>query len=170
TAFVWYVRRNTIRAYYAQQRGYGKAEAMLYFKYPERFNVLGQIKWTGTIPGLARTVPGARRQRVGWARSVTQFQRVYEVPLSVARVAPMTAEWNLTSAGLLLLSLAFGVTVVPAFGALAASPLWATYYALKAPLEKCHKGLMSRLLISWLAYTGPIARTLARYRYRLSAQ
>jgi glycosyltransferase involved in cell wall biosynthesis len=170
SAFVWHFRRNTIRAYYSQQRGYGKAEAMLYFKYPERFNVLGQIKWNGTIPGFARTVPGGGRIRVGWARSATQFQRVYEVPLSVAKVAPMTAEWNLATAGLLLLSLAFGVTVVPALAALAASPLWAVYYALKAPVEKCHKGLMSRLLISWLAYTGPITRTFARYRCRLSAQ
>ena len=29
-AFVWHFRRNTIKAYYGQQRGYGRAEAMLY--------------------------------------------------------------------------------------------------------------------------------------------
>ena len=50
---MWHFRRNTIKAYYGQQRGYGRAEAMLYSRYPERFNVLGQIEWRGTIPGLA---------------------------------------------------------------------------------------------------------------------
>jgi hypothetical protein len=170
SAFVWHFRRNTVNAYYRQQRGYGKAEAMLYFKYPERFNVLGQIKWNGTIPGIARTVPGGGRLRVRWARNPEQFQRVDEMPLSVLRVAPMTAEWNLAAAALVVLSLLLGVTIAPALAALAAGPLWAAYYAVKAPLEKCHRGLMSRLLIGWLAYSGSIVRTVARYRWCANAR
>ena len=67
SAFVWHFRRNTIKAYYGQQRGYGRAEAMLYSRYPERFNILGQIKWRGTIPGLLRTVPGGSRKNIFWA-------------------------------------------------------------------------------------------------------
>ena len=50
-AQVWHFRRNTIRDYFKQQRGYGKAEAMVYFKHPERFNLLGQAKWLGRIYG-----------------------------------------------------------------------------------------------------------------------
>ena len=170
SAFVWHFRRNTVKAYYRQQRGYGKAEAMLYFKYPERFNVLGQIKWNGTIPGLARTVPGGGRRRVRWIRSARQFQRVDEMPLSVLRVAPMTAEWNLVAAALIVLSLLFGVTTAPTLTALAAGPLWAAYYALRAPLEKCHRSPASRLLIGWLAYSGSILRTVARYRWRIDSR
>ncbi|MBV8358072.1 MAG: glycosyltransferase, partial [Deltaproteobacteria bacterium] len=170
SAFVWHFRRNTVNAYYRQQRGYGKAEAMLYFKYPERFNVLGQIKWNGTIPGIARTVPGGGRLRVRWVRSAEQFQRVDEMPLSVLKVAPMTAEWNLAAAALVVLSLLLGVTIAPALAALAAGPLWAAYYAMRAPLEKCHRGPMSRLLIGWLAYSGSIVRTVARYRWRANAR
>ena len=67
-AFVWHFRRNTVKAYYGQQRGYGRAEAMLYAKYPDRFNLLGQIKWKGTIPGLARMMPGGGAKRVLWSR------------------------------------------------------------------------------------------------------
>ena len=67
-AFVWHFRRNTVKAYYGQQRGYGRAEAMLYPKYPGRFNMMGQIAWRGTIPGLARTIPGGNRKRVLWKR------------------------------------------------------------------------------------------------------
>ena len=170
SAFVWHFRRNTVKTYYGQQRGYGKAEAMLYLKYPSRFNTLGQIKWRGTIPGIARTVPGGGRQRVRWMRSTELLQRVDEIPLSVLRVAPITAEWSLAAAALLVLSLLLGVTIVPAMVALAAGPLWASYYSLRAPLEKCHKGPLSRVLIGWLAYSGSIARTIARYRWRVHAR
>ena len=169
-AFVWHFRRNTVKTYYGQQRGYGKAEAMLYFKYPERFNVLGQIKWNGTIPGIARTIPGGGRPRVRWTRGAGQFQRVDEMPLRMLAVAPMTAEWSLITAALVVLSLLFGVTIWPALAALAAGPLWAAYYASRAPLEKCHSGPGSRLLIGWLAYSGSIARTIARYRWRADAR
>jgi O-antigen biosynthesis protein len=170
SAFVWHFRRNTVKAYYGQQRGYGKAEAMLYLKYPQRFNALGQIKWNGTIPGIARTIPGGGRLHIRWRKSAEHIQRVDEMPLSVLKVAPLTAEWNLAAAALLVLSLFFGVTIVPALAALAAGPLWAAYYALKAPLEKCHRGPASQLLIGWLAYSGSIVRTIARYRWRLDAQ
>jgi glycosyltransferase involved in cell wall biosynthesis len=170
SAFVWHFRRNTVKAYYGQQRGYGKAEAMLYLKYPARFNALGQIKWNGTIPGIARTIPGGGRLRVRWRRSAEPIQRVDEMPLSMLKVAPLTAEWSLAAGALLVLSLFFRVTIAPALAALAAGPLWAAYYALKAPLEKCHRGPASRLLIGWLAYSGSIVRTIARYRWRLDAQ
>ena len=170
SAFVWHFRRNTVRAYYRQQRGYGKAEAMLYFKYPTRFNMFGQIKWNGTIPGIARTIPGSGRLLVRWVRDTEQFQRVDEMPLSLLAVAPMTAEWNLAAAAFLMLSLLLGVTIVPAVAAVIAGPLWASHYALKAPLEKCHRGLASRMLVGWLAYSGSIARTVARYCWRADAR
>jgi len=46
-AIVWHFRRNTVAAYCAQQRGYGKAEALVYAKHPFRFNLFGQAKWLG---------------------------------------------------------------------------------------------------------------------------
>jgi glycosyltransferase involved in cell wall biosynthesis len=170
SAFVWHFRRNTVKAYYGQQRGYGKAEAMLFFKYPERFNVLGQVKWRGTIPGIARTLPGGRRSRVGWVRGAQWFERVDEMTLTVFAVAPMTAEWTTFTAALVILSLLCGVTVWPGLALFAAGPLWAGCYASRAPLEKCHKGFISRVLIGWLAYSGPIVRTIARYRWRTNAR
>jgi GT2 family glycosyltransferase len=168
-AFVWHFRRNTIAAYYGQQRGYGKAEAMLFPKYPDRFNALGQIRWCGTIPGIARTYPGGGRRRVAWTRD-DSLQQVAEAPLSIARVLPITAEWNAASLVALVLSAGIGWTILPALAMLGLGPIWALYYASRAPLEKCHRGLMARLLIAWLAYTGPISRTIARYRYRRKAR
>jgi hypothetical protein len=168
-AFVWHFRRNTIKAYYGQQRGYGRAEAMLYLKYPAKFNALGQIKWNGTIPGLARTVPGKGRILVRRAASAKDFQHVAEMPLSVLSVVPLTAQWMLAAAVMLVVSLMFGLTTAPALMALVAGPLWAAYYALHAPLEKCHRGFVSRCLIGWLAYSGSIVRAFARYRWRIDA-
>ncbi len=169
SAFVWHFRRNTIRAYYGQQRGYGKAEALLFFKYPERFNMLGQIRWRGTIPGASLTTPGAKPLRVEWVRTADQFQRIDERPLNVLRVAPMTAEWSLAAGLLLVLSLVSGFKLWPALVLVAASPVWAAHYALRAPLEQCHRGVGSRILIGWLAYTGSIVRAIARYRCRFEA-
>jgi glycosyltransferase involved in cell wall biosynthesis len=165
SAFVWHFRRNTVKAYYGQQRGYGNAEAMLYIKYPERFNSLGQIRWQGTIPGLARTIPGGNRLRVRWTRG-NKIQEISAPSLSIMRVLPLTTEWNAAILVALALSLGFGVTLLPALALLLLGPAWAAYYAARAPLERSHRGFRARLLIAWLAYSGPISRTVARYRTR----
>lgn len=49
SAFVWHRRRDTVRAYLKQQRGYGYAEAHLHAAYPSRFNVIGHSVWKGNI-------------------------------------------------------------------------------------------------------------------------
>jgi hypothetical protein len=143
---------------------------MLYLKYPERFNALGQIKWNGTIPGLARTVPGKGRGLVRRAASAKDFQHVEEMPLSVLSVMPLTAQWTFSAVVIFVISLMFGLAIAPALVALVAGPLWAAYYALRAPLEKCHRGLVSRCVIGWLAYSGSIVRAFARYRCRIDAR
>ncbi|MGH7916480.1 MAG: glycosyltransferase, partial [Candidatus Binataceae bacterium] len=104
-AFVWHFRRNSVKAYYGQQRGYGRAEAMLYLKYPERFNALGQIKWRGNIPGLARTVPGGLRLLTSWTRGRDGLQNVRERPVSILKFLPLTLEWNLAAMLALAVSL-----------------------------------------------------------------
>ena len=166
-AFVWHFRRNTVKAYYGQQRGYGRAEAMLYAKYPDRFNVLGQIKWKGTIPGLARTMPGGGAKRVLWRAAGAALQTVYEPSLGLLNFLPQTLEWDLAGGLILIASIACGVSIVPALAILALGPIWAIYYARRAPLEKCHAGLVSRMLVAWLAYSGPMVRAMTRYKLRI---
>src|SRR5262249_30235948 len=48
-ALVWHHRRNSVRAYWKQQYGYGKAEAQLESKWPERYNTLGHARWAGRV-------------------------------------------------------------------------------------------------------------------------
>ena len=167
-AFVWHFRRNTIKAYYGQQRGYGRAEALLYPRYPERFNVMRQIAWRGTIPGLARTIPGGNRQRVMWNTTAGE-QSLFEPSLTLAGVLPQTFEYTVFSVIALVISIVMGWTVIPAAAMLALGPIWALYYGWHAPLEKSHESFRARLLIAYLAYTGPMIRTITRYKTRAKA-
>ncbi|HAL72350.1 MAG TPA: glycosyl transferase [Verrucomicrobiales bacterium] len=50
-AMVWHHRRYTVSAYLRQQRGYGRAEALLMKDHPERFGPLGGARWFGGIYG-----------------------------------------------------------------------------------------------------------------------
>jgi glycosyltransferase involved in cell wall biosynthesis len=167
-AFVWHFRRNTVKAYYGQQRGYGKAEAMLYFKYPERFNSLGQIMWRGRIPGLARMLPGGARKKILWATgSRAFFQTIYEREQGLIKFLPQTLEWQLFWSLVAIATLAAGWNIVPALAMLTLGPIWSLCYAWRAPIEKSHDSFTSRLIVAMLTYTGPLARALTRYRLRL---
>jgi len=48
-AFVWHRRRTSFMRYLKQQRGYGKAEALLMEDHPERFNEIGDARWKGVV-------------------------------------------------------------------------------------------------------------------------
>jgi GT2 family glycosyltransferase len=50
-AMVWHHRRFTLHAYLCQQRGYGRAEALLMKNHSERFGFLGGARWRGGIYG-----------------------------------------------------------------------------------------------------------------------
>ena len=46
-AVVWHHRRNSVKAYWKQQKGYGKAEGLLARKWPEKYNAAGHVSWFG---------------------------------------------------------------------------------------------------------------------------
>jgi len=169
-AFVWHFRRNTVKAYYGQQRGYGRAEAMLYARYPERFNILGQIKWRGMIPGLLRTIPGGAQKNIFWGSARPEMPTVFDPALSLMRFLPQTIEWTVGWAIVAMLSIALHLTVIPALAMIALGPIWALYYAWHAPIEKCHLSFTARMLVAYLAYTGPVVRTITRYKTLAKAQ
>jgi GT2 family glycosyltransferase len=63
-AMVWHHRRSSLRTYWRQQRGYGKAEALLERKWPEKYNSAGHPTWGGRIYGNGLASSVLRRQRV----------------------------------------------------------------------------------------------------------
>jgi GT2 family glycosyltransferase len=63
-AVVWHRRRASVRGYWRQQRGYGRAEALLVEKWPEKYSVAGHPSWHGRLYG-------------GGARGMLRPRRVY---------------------------------------------------------------------------------------------
>ena len=165
-AMVWHFRRNTMRAYIGQQKGYGKAEALLYFRHPQRFNALGYSRWRGRIYGGISALYSLRRPIIYagvFGRGL--FQTLYQPPSTVLSYLPFTLEWNLIGA----LLLAYGA-LQGGWGWLAAAPLalsWAgcLWAAMRARVDPMAAGVRGRLLIAVLTYFGPLLRSLERYRW-----
>jgi cellulose synthase/poly-beta-1,6-N-acetylglucosamine synthase-like glycosyltransferase len=167
-ATVWHYRRNTVKAYLKQQMGYGKAEALLYFKHPYRFNMLGQSRWLGRIYGDLTGAVLSRRPIIyfgAFGRGL--FQSLYEPPSSLLTYLPFTLEWNALSILLFVAAL-----VSPRALPLAALPLmlslaWATATALRARVDPRYGGVRARVLIALLTYLGPLVRGVQRYLWRV---
>ena len=166
---VWHFRRNTVKAYFDQQRGYGKAEALVYAKHPFRFNLFGQAKWLGRIYGDLSASLLLSRKPVIYSGTFGRglFQTMYEPPSSLTAFLPLTFEWSVAA---LLLALA-GI-VGGGWLWLLTVPLLTTWAmcvngALKAPIDPRFTGLKARALVALLIYLGPLLRGWERIKWRL---
>lgn len=106
-AMVWHHRRNSVKAYLKQQMNYGKAEAMLERKWPEKYNAAGHIPWAGRLyfNGF-ETLLGFFRGRVyqgTWGSAL--FQSIYQPASGLLSSLPMMPEWYVVVAALAGLSL-----------------------------------------------------------------
>jgi O-antigen biosynthesis protein len=83
-AVVMHRRRDSVRRYLRQQYGYGKAEALLERKWPDRYNRAGASRWSGRIYEAPAAATGRRRQLVRygtWGSGL--FQSVYDAPAAL---------------------------------------------------------------------------------------
>jgi glycosyltransferase involved in cell wall biosynthesis len=170
-ATVWHFRRNTVKAYINQQRGYGKAEALVYAKHPFRFNLFGQAKWLGRIYGDLSAALLLSRKPVIYSGVFGRglFQTMYEPPSSLTQYLPLTFEWSVAA----LLLAPIGV-VAGGWLWLLTAPLLATWAmcvngALKAPIDPRFAGPKARALVAVLIYLGPLLRGWERLKWRLKA-
>ncbi len=168
-AMVWHFRRNTVKAYCNQQRGYGKAEALVYSKHPFRFNLFGQAKWLGRIYGDLSTSLLLSRRPVIYSGVFGRglFQTLYEPPSSLTAFLPLTFEWSAAA-----LVLALGAVVGGGWWWLLTVPLLVTWAmcvngARKAPIDPRFTGLKARALVALLIYLGPLLRGWERIRWRI---
>ena len=95
-AVVWHHRRNSIRAYWRQQREYGKAEALLARKWPHRYNGAGHVTWSGWVYGNnpASFLRPLRRIYHGvWGSA--PYQSLYERSPATLWLMPAIPEWYL---------------------------------------------------------------------------
>ncbi len=170
SAVVWHHRRQTPKAYFKQQAGYGEAEALLRFKHPDRFNGNGQGKWSGSLYGASLqglVLDEAIIYRGTFGTS--PFQCIYQPGPAHWAMVPSTLEWHMAAATVGLLGLLIWPLLALAAAMLLLSGLVAGLQAYQARLPRCHDGPKSRLLIAALCYMQPLVRAWARYKTRYFA-
>jgi glycosyltransferase involved in cell wall biosynthesis len=165
-AFVWHHRRPGIGAYLRQQRGYGRSEALVEQRHPDRFTSLGTARWRGRI--YNSLVPGPFRPRVyRGLYGAASYQSVYGagghaldvahqvgVPASLAAmVVSVLAVWQpwVAVAG------AVGLAFLLGLGGLDAA-------RVQPPLRLAGPALRFRLGVAACHLLQPVARTFARTR------
>jgi GT2 family glycosyltransferase len=179
-AMVWHHRRGSVRAYYRQQRGYGRAEALLERKWPEKYNTAGNPSWGGRIYGGLAQALGFRRGRIyhgTWGSAL--FQSIYEPAPGLLASLPAMPEWYnvilalaaFSTLGVLwrpLLALALPLLVC----AIGASLVQATRSAMRARLREAPAAWWgpwrSRALIAVLNLLQPLARLVGRTGHGLT--
>jgi GT2 family glycosyltransferase/membrane protein implicated in regulation of membrane protease activity len=178
-AMDWHHRRNSIRAYWKQQRGYGKAEALLEEKWPDRYNALGHYPWSGRLYGKGLTQ--ALRARAGriyqgqWGQAL--FQSLYEPAPGPLSSLPLMPEWFLLTgilAALAVLGLSWPplLAVVPLLVLAIAAPVaQAALSAARAefPTERpANERRKLKAVTALLHVMQPIARLCGRLSHGLS--
>jgi GT2 family glycosyltransferase len=165
-ALVWHRRRGSVSAYWRQQRGYGRAEALLERKWPEKYNVPGHARWGGRLYGRG-TGALVRRTRIYHGRwGTAPFQAEVERPGPLLAQLAATPEWHLVCAALTavaLLGLSWRplLAAVPLLVLAAAAALGnAVAGALRAPFAG--PACRQRLLTLMLHLLQPAARLAGR--------
>ena len=177
-AVVWHRRRGTVRGYLRQQRGYGKAEALLERKWPEKYNLVGHATWAGRLYGSGARDGLRRRWRVYYGTwGLGGFQRVYRPPPVQLAWLPLMPEWMLVLAALAAVSL-LGLLVtpfllaVPAFvlatGAMVVESVLAARRSPFRPTLSRRELAKRRTLTAVLHVLQPVARLAGRFDHGLT--
>lgn len=179
-AMDWHHRRNSIRMYWRQQQGYGKAEALLEEKWPEKYNVLGHLTWSGRLygKGLTAMLPSGRWRVYQGSWGAALFQSIYQPAAGWLVSLSLMPEWYLVIALLGFLSL-LGLAwpplllVAPLFimallAPLAQAILSATRADFPTPRPRRAERLKLYVITALLHLLQPLARLLGRLRHGLS--
>lgn len=180
-AMVWHHRRNSIKAYWNQQIGYGKAESLLEEKYPEKYNATGHFSWEGRLYGKGLTQPlislNGRVYQGRWGSA--PFQSVYQSAPNKWWSLPLMPEWYLVIGLLLILSGAgvlwrplFGISLlllVVSIGAIVAQAIISAAQASFIGPPKTEIELLRAYSVTALLHIlQPLARLKGRIRYGLT--
>lgn len=178
SATVCHHRRNTIRAYWKQQRGYGRAEALLEVKWPEKYNSAGHHTLCGRIYGKGfghLQGLGSRIYHGVWGSA--PFQSLYERGPGTFASLPTMPEWQLIIWFLAGCSL-LGLTWPPLFAALpllVGAVTISVTQAIRAAMRAIYASrrrppcqlLALRTITALLHLLQPIARLSGRIDYGL---
>jgi glycosyltransferase involved in cell wall biosynthesis len=179
-AMDWHHRRNSIKTYWKQQQGYGKAESLLEEKWPEKYNAAGHFSWSGRLygSGQTETLRFSRSRVYGGPGGSALFQSLYEPATGLFTSLPLMPEWYLVIGILAILSL-LGLSWPPLLWfipllilAIAAPVAQAVISAARAyfptPLASRSERLKLRVITAMLHLMQPLARLIGRLRHGLT--
>jgi GT2 family glycosyltransferase len=179
-AMVWHHRRNSVKAYWKQQLNYGKAEADLEKKWPEKYNAAGHVPWAGRLyfKGLEQWLGSCRGRIYQGTWGSALFQSIYEPAPGVLWSLPMMPEWYVivaVLAGLSLLGLEWTplLLAVPLLAGAVLMPIvHALLCGMKVSFPKVPRTrkevLKLRSLTTFMHLAQPMARLLGRMRLGLT--
>ena len=169
-AQVHHHRRDTVRGYLRQQRGYGRAERMLSGQHRHRFNRLGAARWSGFVYGGPRILPWLLRPVVyhgpmGSAPFQSELRdRSAAVSMWVSALLPVAVAVGLLTLPLGLVDPAF--LVVPGVVAALLVAYAASIAAAARPAPRETSPVRLRVLVAFLHVVQPVARAWGRVRGR----
>jgi GT2 family glycosyltransferase len=106
SAVVWHHRRKSVRTFWKQQLNYGKAEALLERKWPDKYNGFGGCSWTGRLYGNGLSnlfgLNGGRIYHGTWGSA--PFQTLHHTDAGLFRSLALIPEWYLVVFALFMLS------------------------------------------------------------------
>lgn len=178
-AVVWHHRRNSVRAYWKQQMNYGKAEALLEKKWPEKYNALGHLRWGGRLYGRGLTVPlGLFKEHIYhgmWGSA--PFQSLYQPAPNTLGMLTLMPEWYLLILALDMLSLlgllwkplllAFPLLILAIGALIVQAGLSATHASFTSTLRMRSTRLKLYSLTTLLHILQPLARLYGRMLHGL---
>jgi glycosyltransferase involved in cell wall biosynthesis len=180
SAMVWHHRRSSVTAYWRQQYGYGKAEAFLERKWPEKYNGAGHLTWAGRVYGKGLLPILGRAWRIYhgvWGSA--PFQSLYQPASNMLGALPLMPEWYLVCVALTLLSalgllwtplliLALPLLILTVGAALVQTGRAAARASFTSAPRSHVAGLKFRTLTAFLYLLQPLARLCGRLDYGLS--
>ena len=179
-AMVWHHRRNSVMAYLKQQLNYGKAEAVLERKWPEKYNAAGHIPWAGRLyfKGFEQFLSWYRGRIYQGTWGSALFQSIYQPASGLLSSLPMMPEWYViiaALAGISLLGIQWSALLfaLPLLAlAILAPAAHACVGALRATFTSTpasRGGLWKmRALTAFLHMAQPLARLWGRIRFGLT--
>jgi O-antigen biosynthesis protein len=176
-AMVWHCRRSTVGAYWRQQMNYGRAEAMLERKWPEKYNGVGHLTWAGRIYGNGHGAILGRPGRIyhgtwnsapfqslylhppGTLQSLTMIPEWYLVLIALAGLTALGFGWRPLLIALPLLGLGIGISLLRAW----AQASHTSFRGTRPPASL----FSHRILTAFLYLIQPLARLYGRLSHGL---
>jgi GT2 family glycosyltransferase len=175
SAVVWHHRRPSVRAYWKQQVGYGKSEALLERVHPNKFNPWGHTFWAGRIYApypFFRLVGEPVIYRGLWGSA--GFQPMYEPGGgSILNFLPRAMEFHVALVGLAVLGIFWAWAFISVAAGIAYILLYCVNCGLRADLSSVvnaspnfdwKERLRWRAMLALLHFMEPLARDWGRLK------